>query len=45
MSFRAQWAEAQNRALERAGIEARVDHRSLEAQGIEREAMQTGGRR
>jgi hypothetical protein len=35
--LRARWAEVQNQALERAGIDVRVDHRSLEAQGIERE--------
>ena len=34
--WRESWAEHTNRALERAGIDARVDHRSLEAQGIER---------
>ena len=31
-NMRGFWAELQNRALERAGQEARVDHRSLEAQ-------------
>lgn len=31
------WAEHQNRALERAGIEARVDHRSLAERGFDRE--------
>ena len=30
------WAEQTNQALERAGHEVRIDHRSLEAQGIER---------
>lgn len=35
--WRQKWAEYQNRALERAGKTERVDHRSLEAQGIERE--------
>ncbi len=30
------WERYVNQTLERAGIEARVDHRSLEAQGIER---------
>lgn len=35
--FRERWADMQNEALERAGIEARVDHRSLADQGIERE--------
>jgi len=32
--IRARWADVQNLALERAGVEARVDHRSLAAQGI-----------
>ena len=35
--WRQQWAHYQNRALERAGRSERVDHRSLEAQGIDRE--------
>lgn len=30
------WAEHANRALEQAGHDARIDHRTLEAQGIER---------
>jgi ATP-dependent exoDNAse (exonuclease V) alpha subunit len=34
--WREQWANLQNHHLERHGHEARVDHRSLEAQGIER---------
>jgi hypothetical protein len=42
-ALRTRWAELQNRALERAGVEARVDHRSLEAQGIDRDAMQHRG--
>ena len=33
-AFRARWAQVQNQALERAGVEARVDHRSLVDQGI-----------
>lgn len=33
---REQWADLANSALERAGHTARIDHRSLEAQGIER---------
>lgn len=37
MEARARWADLQNMHLERAGELARVDHRSLEAQGIERE--------
>ena len=35
-SQRKAWAASANQALERAGIEPRIDHRSLEAQGIER---------
>ncbi len=31
------WAECVNRALERAGLEVRIDHRSPKEQGIERE--------
>lgn len=34
--WRERWAELANTALDRAGHQARVDHRSLEAQGIER---------
>lgn len=34
--FRERWADMQNEALKRAGVEARVDHRSLQAQGIDR---------
>lgn len=36
-SWREQWAEYQNNALEEAGLDIRVDHRTLEAQGILRE--------
>ena len=32
--IRERWATVQNQALEHAGVEARVDHRSLAAQGI-----------
>ena len=35
--WRERFASLQNEHLHRAGIEARVDHRSLEAQGIDRE--------
>lgn len=35
--YRADWADYANRALERAGHEARIDHRSLKEQGLERE--------
>jgi MobA/MobL family len=37
--WREHWAEQANLALERAGHDARIDHRSLEAQGIDREAQ------
>jgi hypothetical protein len=36
-ALRARWAEVQNHEFERLGLDVRVDHRSLEAQGIERE--------
>lgn len=35
--WRAEWAKAANLALEKAGHDARIDHRSLAAQGVERE--------
>ncbi|MEL6491425.1 MAG: MobQ family relaxase [Cyanobacteria bacterium J06621_3] len=35
--YRAHWADYANRALERAGHDVRIDHRSLKEQGIERE--------
>ena len=38
--WRENWALHQNRALERHGHESRVDHRSYEAQGIDREPTQ-----
>jgi hypothetical protein len=41
LAWRESWAVAQNRALERAGSKARVDHRSLEAQA---EAARAEGR-
>jgi ATP-dependent exoDNAse (exonuclease V) alpha subunit len=37
LHVRARWASATNEALQEARIAARVDHRSLEAQGIDRE--------
>lgn len=37
LQWREAWAEHQNRALERLGFADRVDHRSLEDQGIMRE--------
>src|SRR6185437_14143303 len=36
-ALRARWAELANEALREANIEARIEHRSLEAQGIDRE--------
>lgn len=36
-TLRARWAELTNEALREANVEARVDHRTLEAQGIDRE--------
>jgi ATP-dependent exoDNAse (exonuclease V) alpha subunit len=38
-TLRARWAELTNAALREANIEARVDHRTLQAQGIDREPM------
>lgn len=35
--WRERWAELANERLREAGVEARIDHRSLEAQGIDRE--------
>ncbi|QQE76754.1 MobA/MobL family protein (plasmid) [Brevibacillus composti] len=35
-AWRAEWANYANRALERAGSQERIDHRSLEAQGSDR---------
>lgn len=42
--FRADWARHANLALERAGIHERIDHRTLQAQGIDREPTQHIGR-
>ena len=42
--WRYQWAQFQNRALERAGHKARVDHRSYADQGIDREPTQHLGK-
>ena len=42
-AVRARWAEFENQALARAGEMARVDHRSLKAQGIDREPGQHRG--
>jgi hypothetical protein len=41
--WREKWATYQNCALEEAGSDARVDHRSLEAQGIDRETAKHMG--
>ncbi len=41
--WRQGWETHANRALEAAGHDARIDHRSLEAQGIEREPQQHMG--
>jgi hypothetical protein len=41
--LKARWALVQNQALERAGLDIRVDHRSLRDQGIEREPGQHRG--
>jgi Ti-type conjugative transfer relaxase TraA len=38
LGLRKTWADFQNAALEKAGSDARVDHRSLEARGIDRES-------
>jgi hypothetical protein len=40
MRWRARWAELTNERLRAHGCDARVDHRSLEAQGIERAPTQ-----
>ncbi|HEV2444167.1 MAG TPA: MobA/MobL family protein [Steroidobacteraceae bacterium] len=37
LAIRARWAELSNQALQRAGLAARVDHRSFKAQGLDRE--------
>jgi hypothetical protein len=36
LELRKAWAETANRALEHAGLEVQIDHRSLEAQGVDR---------
>ena len=40
-TLRSRWAELTNEALRQANVEARVDHRSLEGQGIDREPRPT----
>ena len=42
--WRSGWEKTANRHLERAGHETRIDHRSLEAQGIDREPQIHEGR-
>lgn len=39
-NWRERWAHTQNRELEKHGHESRVDHRSFEAQGVDREPSQ-----
>jgi hypothetical protein len=39
VALRRQWAELTNEALRSAGLDVRVDHRSLREQGIDREPM------
>ena len=39
LHVRERWAVAANSALEQAQIDARIDHRTLQAQGIEREPL------
>ena len=38
-TLRARWAELTNEALREAGVQVRVDHRSLQAQGVDREPI------
>lgn len=42
-AIREAWANHTNKALEKAGIESRIDHRTLAAQGIDREPVMTKG--
>jgi hypothetical protein len=42
--WREAWAERSNAALEAAGFDARIDHRSFEAQGIDREPTEHMGK-
>ncbi len=41
LSCRARWAELTNKALERAGLSQRIDHRSLKDRGVDREPTLT----
>jgi hypothetical protein len=41
LSIRERWAQVTNDALQRAGLTVRVDHRSLERQGLNREPTPT----
>lgn len=43
-AWREKWADLANGALERAGHSARIDHRSLAAQGIDREPTRHQGK-
>ena len=43
IEIREAWARHANLALEKAGYAERIDHRTLEAQGIDREPIQTKG--
>lgn len=43
-TWREKWADLANGALERAGHSARIDHRSLAAQGIDREPTRHQGK-
>ena len=43
-AWRAAWAEQVNMALARAGVAERADHRSLKAQGLDREPVPHIGR-
>src|SRR5579884_3487449 len=43
--WRERWASYQNKALEEAGFDTRVDHRTLEVQGIDREPTVHMGRK
>lgn len=42
--WRSQWAELANKTLEHSGHEARIDHRSLKRQGIDREPTRHKGK-
>lgn len=44
LRWRQQWAMHVNSALEQAGYDTRIDHRSLKAQGIDREPQHSRGK-